>query len=589
MTQTIASTSATGVRPDEAAATWLKPFGEAIDARDIDAVLEHFAVDSWWRDLVAMSWDLTTLRGAEQMRPFLQENVARSGITNFALWDEAGPEYVDNGDGTGFVQAFLRFGTDVGWGLAVVRLVDVDGTWRAYSLMTALQELDGRELPVGPARPIGERVPGQTWGRSRDEALEFEQDPDVVILGAGHAGLSATAYLQLMGVDALALERNAAVGDVWRNRYDPLVLHDPIWLDQLPFMPFPETWPVYTPKDKLADWLEIYAKALDLNVWTSTELVSAEFSEAEGRWALEVRRGDGSMRHLRPRHFVMAVGLMNIPHTPDVDGRTEFAGEVLHTTEYTNGGRWKGKKAVVVGTGNSGHDVAKDLADQGASITMIQRSPTYVMTQKYSQGFLNGPAYTASGPGVHIADLMQIATPFGQMLEMAPQITSHMGDLDREVTDGLKASGFKVDDGSVSGGLIGLGLGVANGIAGGYLIDVGSAQYIIDGRIGIVAGEMRRFVPEGIELVDGTILEADLVVMATGFKPPSESVRQILGDEIAEACGPVWGVDQGNELNAMWRPCGHPNLWISAGSFPYSRIYNRFLALQIAADLDGIK
>lgn len=569
---------------NEAVTSWLHSFADAVAANDVESVVDTFADDSWWRDLVSMSWDLQTLHGSDEMRPFLQDHLKASGIGNFALWDEAEPTYSATGDGGQTVEAFLTFRTAVGWGIAVVRLVDIDGHWKAYTLMTALQELDGRELTVGANRPIGERIPTRPWSAHREEVLAFEEEPDVVILGAGHAGMSAAAYLQFMGINALALEKNASVGDVWRNRYDPLVLHDPIWLDQLPFMPFPDSWPVYSPKDKLADWFEVYAKSLDLNVWTSTELTSATYSAEDERWTVQVQRGDGTARTLRPRHFVLATGIMTKPKIPTFEGQDDFGGTIVHTTEHRSGRDWTGKKAIVVGTGNSGNDVAKDLCDHGADTTMVQRSATYVMTQKYSQSYINGPHYSADGPGVQIADLRQIATPFGQMMQLAPAITRHMGELDREVTDGLRAAGFLVDDGSESGGLVGLGLGAA----GGYLIDVGSAQYIIDGKISITTGEIRRFVPEGLEMADGTILEADLVVMATGFENMVETARDVLGDDVADACGQVWGLDDGNELHSMWRPSGFPHLWFSGGSFPYSRIYNRFLGLQIAADFDGL-
>ncbi|EFC86794.1 NAD(P)/FAD-dependent oxidoreductase [Parafrankia sp. EUN1f] len=586
MTQAIAGrSSVASSAPDEAVAAWLPPFAAAVAARDVGAIVDLFAEDSWWRDLLAMSWNLRTLRGPQQMRTFLEDRTAASGIGEFRVWDEADPAFVDNGDGSGFVQVFLSFRTSVGRGLAVARLIEVEGRWKAHSLMTSLQELDGRELPVGLNRPKGERIPTRNWATRRREALEFKQDPDVVVLGAGHAGLAATAYLQLMGVSTLTLERNASVGDGWRNRYDSLVLHDPVWLDEMPFLPYPATWPQYLPKDLIADWFEVYVKALDLNVWTSTKLTSATYSPTDERWTVEVRRGDGTTHTLRPRHFVMATGLMTEPNIPTFEGRDDFTGTVIHTTEYVNGRDWEGKKAVVVGTANSGHDVAKDLCDHGAQVTMLQRSATYVMTQDGSKPFVDGPAYTATGPGVHIADLMQLAMPFGQMLAIAPELTRKMGELDRKTIEGLEGAGFRVEDGSVSGGLVGLGLGVG----GGYLIDVGSAQYIIDGKIAVAHGEIRRFVPEGLELADGTVLEADIVVLATGFKNMRETVRKVLGDRVADACGPLWGLDEGHELNGMWRPTGHPNLWFSAGSFPYSRIYNRFLALQIAADLDGLR
>ncbi|MGW6332982.1 flavin-containing monooxygenase [Nocardia rhamnosiphila] len=588
MTQTTeALPTAESVSPEQAVASWLTPFAAAVAAHDVDGLIALFAETSWWRDVVALSWDLRTLHGDDAMRTFLEKNLAGAELKNFELWDQApAPEFVDTGNGTGFVSAILEFETKVGWGLAVVRLTQAEsGEWLAYTLMTSLQELKGFELAVGPNRPRGERIPKRSWASQREETLEFaDTDPDVFILGAGQGGLSAAAYLQLMGVSTLVVEQTPRVGDIWRNRYDSLVLHDSIWLDQMPFMPFPESWPVYTPKDKVADWFEIYATALDLNVWTSTQLTSAEYSEELGRWTVEVRRADGTVRTFKPRHFIMAVGLLTEPNIPEFAGVDDFGGILHHTSTHPSGKNWAGKKAVVVGTGNSGNDVAKDLSDHGAQVTLLQRSPTYFMTQKLGHPVLQGDAYLPGGPGLRAADLMSLGTPYQLALNSAPDMVRQIAELEREIHEGLTAAGFMLDDGMESGGVIGLGLRTG----GGFVIDVGSSDYIIDGRIKMANGNIRRFTQDGIELEDDTLLEADLVVLATGFKDTTHTTRRILGDRVAGICGPVWGLDEECELAGMYRPVGQPRLWFTGGTFPYARVYNRFLAIQIAADLAGI-
>ena len=110
-------------------------------------------------------------------------------------------------------------------------------------------------------------------------AFESSQ-PDVVVIGAGQGGLAVAANLGLLGVDTLVLEKNERVGDSWRKRYRSLVLHDPVWADHLPYLPFPASWPIYAAKDKIADWLEFYASAMELNVWTSTEILSSAYDRS---------------------------------------------------------------------------------------------------------------------------------------------------------------------------------------------------------------------------------------------------------------------------------------------------------------------
>ncbi|UZG59905.1 flavin-containing monooxygenase [Rhodococcus opacus] len=584
MTDTLTVSAVTDI--DVIADVWIAEFAKAVSANDIDSIVSLFAAESWWRDAVSLSWDIRTMHGEESMRTFLGANLAAAELSGFRLWSGAEPTYTDTGNGGGYVQAFIEFRTRVGWGIAVVRLVsDVENNWVAWTLMTSLQELDGHELAAGSNRPVGERVPTTTWADHRRKVLEFaDADPEVMILGAGQSGMAAAAYLGLMGIKALVIERNASVGDNWRNRYASLVLHDPIWADSLPFMQFPETWPVYTPRDKVADWFEIYEKALDLNIWTSTELVSSSYSDDEGLWTVEVRRNDGTTRTLRPKQFIFAVGLLTEPNMPELEGLKDFQGEVRHTSGHPGGKGWEGKKALVVGVCNSGQDVAKDLHDHGADVTMLQRSPTYVITQEKGLPIVYGGLYDATGPETRVADLMNLATPFSVTIKSAGQMATRIAELDRELLDGLTAAGFRLDDGVETGGMVGLGL--LKG--GGFLLDVGSCDLIVDGRIKIEPGEIRRLTENGAELSNGTFVEADVIVFATGYKNMRESARRILGDSVADRCKPVWGLDEEGELNTMWRPSGHPGFWFTGGSFAHTRIYTRFLALQIAAQLRGI-
>jgi putative flavoprotein involved in K+ transport len=584
MTQTEENVSAVDSIDAEAIASeWLSSFAQAIASGDAKNVTTLFAQDSWWRDAVALSWDLRTLKNREGIEAYLTQNLEGAHMHDVELWDGHAPAY---DDGSGNIEVFFKFRTAFGWGLGVGRLVqNGEGGWSAWSVMTSLQELDDFELRAGLNRPIGDRIPKQTWSELRRQTQEFEdEDPQVVILGAGQGGLTTAAYLELMGINALIIERNDNVGDVWRKRYDALVLHDPIWLDQLAFMPYPESWPVYTPKDKVGDWFDMYAQALDLNVWTSSEMTGCTYSEADGLWTVEVRRGDGTTRTVKAPHFVLATGMLTEPNIPDFEGIGDFEGVVRHTTSHGTGKPWAGKRALVIGTGNSGNDVAKDLADHGAQVDMLQRSPTYVIAQKDGLKVLQGTTYGPSGPGLQIADLKNLATPYPVMVDNAPAIAAMAAARDRELLEGLKAAGFRIDEGEESGGMIGLGLGAT---AGGFIVDVGSCDYIVDGRIGVVYGDVSRFTKTGIMLADGSTHDYDLIVLATGFKNMRETARRLLGDSVADRITPIWGLDEEGEIQGMWRPTGHPGFWTNGGSFAYTRIYTRFLAIQIAAQLSG--
>ena len=551
--------------PVEAAEQWVADFSEALASGQPDAIAELFIEDGWWRDVIALSWDIRTLHGRPEIEAFL-DACEPSDLHDLQLKGRPRRELV-------WVEAFLSFRTRFGEGVAVVRLVEPEpGRWHASTFMTALQELTGRELAVGPRR---ERQPAASF---------LESNPAVLVVGAGQAGLGLAAHLRLMGVPALVIEKNQRVGDNWRLRYDSLVLHDPVWVDSLPFMPFPDSWPVFTPKDKLADWFESYASAMDLNVWTGTQLLEATYSDAGRVWTVRLRDAEGVERTLQPQHVVMATGMLAEPNIPTFDGQDHFAGTVLHSTAYHAGDAWAGRKAAVIGVCNSGQDIARDLCEHGADVTLVQRSPVYVYSQDRGLPILLGDLYAEGGRPTHIADLINLSTPNLVLLEFGSGLAEAMADADSEMLDGLRARGFLVDDGVEAGGLFGYALRRG----GGYVLDVGTSERIIDGTIAIAPGGVERLTATSVVLDSGIEIDADLVVLATGFKNMRESARRIFGDAVADRCGEVWGLDDEGELRSIWRPSGHPGFWFTGGSLLQTRIYSRYLALQIAASLDGL-
>lgn len=161
-----------------------------------------------------------------------------------------------------------------------------------------------------------------------------------------------------------------------------LVTHDPAEFTHMAYLPFPQNWPQFTPKDKLGDWFEAYASIMELNIWMQTSIVSAEYDEAAGQWTVTLARGDGSQRTLRPRHLVWCTGHSGEAKVPSFPGQESFQGNVYHGSQHRDASESdvRGKKVVVVGTGNSGHDIAQNYYENGADVTMLQRSGTYVIT-----------------------------------------------------------------------------------------------------------------------------------------------------------------------------------------------------------------
>ena len=292
---------------------------------------------------------------------------------------------------------------------------------------------------------------------------------------------------------------------------------------------------------------------------------------------MQLRRGDGTIRALRPRHLVFAIGASPIPHVPQLPGLDTFAGTVMHSGEYQTGSPWKGRNALVLGTGTSGHDVAQDLHACGADVSLIQRSPTYITSLKEGQR-----VYQIYLQGLPVDECDQLLTslPFDALLR-----AYHLSALDNrrhdaELLRGLERAGFRLDFQEYDTGF----QMRYHQRGGGYYFNVGCSDLIIQGEVGVLQwADVERIVPEGLRMRDGRLVPAELLVLATGYKSQHEVARRLLGDEIAERLGPVWGFDASGELRNMWKRTPQKGLWFIAGSLAQCRIFSRFLAIQIKA------
>ena len=462
---------------------WSAAILAAARAGDESALADLFLKDSWWRDLLTLTWDLRTFAGRDAIAAGLVTAGAGATLERLDLRADEPPTLDTSGRSGATVEAFLSLDTPAAVGTAVLRLREVgDGGWKAWTLLTAMDELKGHEVRTAARRPLGNDVHeggAVAWHLQRAAERSFEsEEPTVLVVGAGQGGLSVAAQLETRGVRTLLVEKNPRVGDNWRNRYESLVLHDPVWADHLPFVDFPESWPIYTPKDKLADWLEGYVAALDLNVWTGTTLGASSYDEATQTWTVDVTRSDGSLRTLHPRHVVLATGAVGDAVVPQIPGMDTFTGPMHHSSTETTVDVSAGTKVVVIGACNSGHDIAQAYCQRGAAVTMVQRSATYVMSQKNGIPALFGSGYSEDGPPLWKADLINGSFPYPLLLEFAKPQTVAIAEMDADLLAGLAAAGFRTGMGPAGedDGLMGRALQRA----GGYYIDVGCSQLIVE-------------------------------------------------------------------------------------------------------------
>lgn len=580
------------IAPAKQAATWLGSFSQALERRDVEAVTSLFQEECFWRDLLAFTWNVKTMEGRPAIHDMLKATLETAQPHSWRLTGETSVE-------DGMIEAWFTFETATARGEGNMRLRD----GKCRTLFTAVAELKGFEEESGVTRPLGVKHRAdknrETWSEARrreERELGLETQPYCVVIGGGQAGIMLGARLRRLGVPAIVLEKNARPGDSWRNRYRSLVLHDPVWYDHLPYIPFPDHWPVFTPKDQMGDWLEMYARVMEVNYWTSSTCVGASFDETEKSWTVEVER-EGKRVTLKPKQLVFATGAYGPPRMIDLPGADVFKGELLHSSRYFDGSRFRGKSCAVIGAASSGHDVSVDLWESGASVTMVQRSPTTVVRSAtlmelgfdtYSEEAL------ARGITTEKADLMAASEPFALMPEKQRALYDRIRARDAEFYDRLSRSGFAIDFGDDETGLLMKALRTGSG----YYIDVGASDLIIDGEIGVVSGKsIERLTPEGIRFDDGSELAADVVIACTGYQSMHETVAQIVSREVADRIGPCWGLGSGvrgdpgpwaGDPRNMWKPTAQEALWFQGGNLALSRFYSKFVAMQIKARMEGI-
>jgi thioredoxin reductase len=572
--------------------TWLAQFEQALTQPDAVLLSQLFVPDSYWRDVLAFDWRIRTISGADDILHGLQEGAARSRPAGFKIAGDRTPPRRVTRAGAETIEAIFQFETAQGRGSGIVRLDPQSGSalnkplhralHRAWTLLTTLDAIKGHEEKPGRFRREGKAYSrdfrGPNWLDVRQASAAYkDRDPDVLVIGGGQAGLSAAACLGQLQLDTLIVDRGERIGDNWRNRYHALVLHNQVNVNHLPYMRFPPSWPAYIPKDKIAGWFEAYAESLELNTWTATEFESATYDEKRERWSVALHR-DGETRQLHPHHIVMATGVSGIPSLPDIPTLPNFTGTALHSSQYTSGDGWHGKRALIIGSGNSGHDIAQDLHASGAQVTLVQRSPTLVVNVEPSAQLPY--ALYDEGPSLEDCDLITMSVPIPLAKKSHVMLTEQAKKLDQKLLDALTGKGFKLDFGDDGTGWQFKYL--TRG--GGYYFNVGCSDLIVNGEIALAQfSDIAEFVAEGARLRSGDVLPADLIVLATGYKGQDALVRKLFGDAVAKRVGPIWGLGEDHELRNMFTRTPQPGLWFIAGSFAQCRIYSKIMALQIKA------
>ncbi|MCJ7798172.1 MAG: NAD(P)/FAD-dependent oxidoreductase, partial [Polaromonas sp.] len=545
--------------PTDEIARWLELFDAALARGDAQAATELFTPDCHWRDLIGFSWNLKTVEGRDGVQDLL---AATLSATQPASWRTEGEASRAND----VTEGWFTFETALGRGRGYARLKD----GLCWTLLTTLYELKGFEEKKGAGRikgaEHGVQKGRQNWTerRQQEEAeLGISVQPYVLVIGGGQGGIGLGARLKRLGVPALIIDKLPRPGDQWRSRYKSLCLHDPVWYDHMPYLPFPDDWPVFCPKDKIGDWLEMYTKVMELNYWPSTECLKAQYDEATKEWEVHVMR-DGQPLVLRPKQVVFALGMSGVANVPQIEGADTFQGAQHHSSKHPGGEAYKGKKAVVLGANNSAHDICADLWENGADVTMLQRSSTHIVRSDSLMDLALGGLYSEQaleqGITTDMADLIFASVPFRIMHTFHIPVYEEIQKRDADLYDRLRKAGFMLDFGDDGSGLFMKYLRRGSG----YYIDVGACDLVANGDVKLKSGvALARITENSVILSDGTELPADLIVYATGYGSMNGWVERLVSPEMAAKVGKCWGLgsdttkDPGpweGELRNMWKP-----------------------------------
>ena len=572
---------------------WLNKFEKLIYEKNIEKILDLFSDTTSWRDLISFTWNIITFESKKEIKLMLSNVLVEINPENFQIIDMK--TKIKPGE------TWFSFETKYASCKGHIRLKD----GKAITFLSVIDELKGYEEKKGYNRELGTEFGAFKYRKNWLEKqlsdfndLNESKNPYCLIVGGGQAGLALAARLKQLNVPTIVIDKNKTPGDTWRNRYHSLCLHDPVWYDHMPYMQFPDHWPIFSPKDKIGDWLEMYAKIMEINYWGLSECINASFDELNEEWTVIVDK-NGEDVEIKTKHLVFATGMSGMPNIPNIENLDQYKGDYVHSSNFISGSSYKDKNCIVVGSNNSAHDIAAELWEQGAmNVTMIQRSSTTVarsstLLDLQTRGNFSEQA-VQSGITVDIADLIVASNPYKTIHKDGQKSVQLLKNIDKEFYKKLSDSGFLFDFGEDESGLSVKYLRRGSG----YYIDVGGSELIINGEIKLESpAEIKFFNEKSIVLDNGKEIDCDLVVFATGYGSMNQWASKLISQEVSDKVGKCWGLGSGTrkdpgpwegELRNMWKPTNQNSLWFHGGNLAQARHYSKYLSLQIKARFEKI-
>ncbi|KAI2778207.1 hypothetical protein F4815DRAFT_494773 [Daldinia loculata] len=572
----------TGDIPTIQAKVVIDAFSNALLSNDVKRLASCFHTEqAYWRDIVALTSHLRTFSTPSTVAAALLHTKGLRGISNdVEIIGDA--HFVEISPVMMFIDCGISFRTTspalscVGKMLLlpVKSNAATDSvSWKIWALSTWVENIVGH-----PENEMGLSTP------KRDlDGLDIIET-DVLIVGAGSSGLMTAARLKALGVESVVIDRNAQIGDNWRNRYDCLKFHVPTSSCEMPYAYYGKELqsPYRLNKHDVAEHLVQYATNFHLNVILSTTIGSTSFNTLEKKWTVKLKAADGSLgKTIISKHFVQASGIgSQKPYLPALEDQHTFKGLSIHSAYFRNAQSLleQGIRSVaIIGSANTAFDIIQDCHAVGLNTTMVARSPTYVYPYEY----------VVNPHGFGAYDSLP--------LEVADRL------MDRYLS--LAKAGFPVFD-SRDPSVDIQNILVERG--GGHYVDVGGTNLIAEGKVAVRGRvEPVGYTETGLRLSDGSVLDTDAVILCTGFAdkdvrtvalgvlgeadPGMTNKTDVLGPkDIVARLDATWGVDAEGEVRGVWkRHLRMENYWVMGGVIQQQRWWSRPMAQQIKLALEG--
>lgn len=499
-----------------------------------------------WRDFFTFTDTIRTLNSRDLVYGALKELVARKHSSPFRLSGTA-PRPIPFGWVDLDILFEVQHGTLTGTGAGIVSVLQSpDGEWRIWMLRTWLECFEGH------GHPDQTKSLNQQNGTSNGVSDPSTAAYDAIIVGGGQSGLATAGRLQALGLKYLLIEKTPQIGDVWRNRYESLRFHTPKEYDVLPFdWRFPEEDDKNLPAERIGAGHQAWAELFGINVRTGTTVSSATYDGTSGMWTVDTTSAEGGSSY-KAKNLVLTIGpSASAPisppwASPDNVEASGFTGDIMHSSVWRSAKAWAGKRGIVVGVANTGHDVAEDMANAGMVTTMVQRGETMVLPVEWLYAIFDRDYHP--GKLTTVADREQATFPNKVVREITNMVVHGLVRANPERFDALEKQGFKVDRfGDLYACLFER--------FGGHYVDIGASARIAKGEIKIKSAPIKGLAQDGLVFEDGTTIPADLVVLATGFNHDFRlDAGQIIGEKSAKLMGDFGGLDAEGEMRGLARP-----------------------------------